>query len=56
MNHNAHLRHIPVELTEAEQAKVCGGLNPQPLPPGLRLPDPVLWIQHLEANPEPVLS
>jgi hypothetical protein len=50
MNHNADIPSALVELTKAEQAKVAGGLNPQP-----RLnPDPVPWMQYLEANPPPV--
>jgi len=53
MKHNANDPNTPVELTEAEQAKVGGALNPQPLPPRWQQlnPDPVPWV---EANPPPV--
>jgi bacteriocin-like protein len=32
---------IAKELTNADLAKVTGGLNPQPLPPGYWPPEPI---------------
>ena len=36
------LSRAPVELTAAEAEQVSGGLNPQPLPPGM--PSEGIWL------------
>jgi hypothetical protein len=39
---NSDRHDAPVELTGAEVDRIAGGLNPQPLPPGMRVES--VWL------------